>query len=298
MTSQRYRDFAHERAFVNGVRLHYRSGGTGPTVLLMHGWLGTSYTWRYLAPMLVDAGFHVIAPDMRGYGDSDKPDGGYDGLTLVEDMRQLLRAAGVEAPVHVVGWDMGALPAYLFAASYPDEVRSLTYLDEPLPSVNLHALSSFTKANFGGYWHFGFNHTPNLPELLIVGRERQVWEFFYSLMLYNPDAIGEEDKQEYLRTYAGAGGVRGSNGWYRDLLTTTEQFAAAIARGKLQLPVLGVGGEAGTPFVRDQLAAVAEQVQGGVIPKCGHMIAEEAPDALAGFVIPFLQQAERARAEQ
>ncbi|WP_052732742.1 alpha/beta fold hydrolase [Hymenobacter terrenus] len=85
------------------MKLHYRAAGIGKIVLLIHGWLGTSHTWRHVAPRLVDAGFRVIAPDMRGYGDSDKPATGYDGLTLVEDLRQLLAQTNSAGPVHVVG---------------------------------------------------------------------------------------------------------------------------------------------------------------------------------------------------
>ncbi|WP_310397886.1 alpha/beta fold hydrolase [Hymenobacter sp.] len=84
-----FSDFDHARAYVNGgVKLHHRSAGTGPTVVLVHGWLGTSYTWRHVAPRLA-AHHRVLVPDMRGYGDSEKPASGYDGLALVEDLRGL-----------------------------------------------------------------------------------------------------------------------------------------------------------------------------------------------------------------
>jgi pimeloyl-ACP methyl ester carboxylesterase len=253
----------------------------------MHGWLGTSYTWRHVAPLLVKAGYKVVVPDMRGYGDSDKPTSGYDGLTLVEDMRQLLKQAGVPGKVHVVGWDMGALPAYLFAATYPSEVSSLAYLDEPLPSVNLSKLTSFTKENYGGYWHFGFNYALDLPELLIEGREKEFWNYLYSLMLFNPEAITEADKAEYLRTYAAAGGIKGSVGWYRAALTTTDQFSTAIAKGKLKLPVFGMGGQYGTVYTKDQLSTISDNVKGGIAPNCGHMIAEEVPDFLTKSLLDF-----------
>ena len=286
-----YTKFDHARAYVGeGVKLHYRTAGEGETVLLVHGWLGTSYTWRHVAPRLVAAGFRVVAPDMRGYGDSDKPATGYDGLALVEDLRQLLAQAGASGPAHVVGWDMGALPAFLFAAHYPAEVATLTYLDEPLPAVNLAELTTFRKETHGGYWHFGFNYAPDLPEALITGREREFWQYLHGLMLFNPAAITDEDLREYLRTYAAPGGIRGSVGWYRAALTTTDQFVDVIARGKLTLPVLGYGGQYGTAGVKEQLAAVAEHVEGGIIPNCGHMVAEEAPEFLTNALIHFFQR--------
>jgi len=282
-----YKDFKHVKCFVNGIRLHVRMAGEGQPVLLMHGWLGTSYSWRHVAPQLVNAGFQVICPDMRGNGDSDKPITGYDGHSLVEDMRQMLAQLGVSKKVHVAGWDMGALPAYLFAATYPDEVASLTYIDEPLPSVNLHTFTTFTKENYGGYWHFGFNSAEHLPELLIQGKERAFWNYLYSLMLYNPASISEADKDEYMRTYTAAGGIRGSVGWYKAALTTTDQFATAIAKGKLTLPVMGIGGQYGSAYTHAQMEAVSDNVQGGIIPNCGHMVAEEQPGKLVEYLLNF-----------
>lgn len=282
-----FQDFKHFRCFVNGIRIHFRIAGTGKPVLLLHGWLGTSYTWRHVAPKLVETGYMVLCPDMRGYGDSDKPGSGYDGMSLVEDLRAALQQLQVQEKVHVVGWDMGALPAYLFAAHFPEEVASLTYIDEPLPSVNLHGFTTFSKENFGGYWHFGFNHAAHLPELLIKGKEREFWNYLYSLMLYNPSAITEEDKDEYLRTYSGAGGISGSVGWYRAALETTEQFRAAIQKGKLNLPVMGIGGQYGSAYTQAQLSAISDNVKGGIIPDCGHMVAEEQPGALLDMLIPF-----------
>ena len=99
----------------NGITLHYVEAGEGPPILLIHGWLGTSYHWRRVMPLLA-ARRRVVALDMRGYGDSDKPYGGYDGLTLAEDLRQASALLGLERPV-VVGHDMGALPALLSLGS-------------------------------------------------------------------------------------------------------------------------------------------------------------------------------------
>lgn len=285
-----FKDFKHHKLFINGIRLNVRTAGTGTPVLLVHGWLGTSYTWRKVAPQLVEKGFQVICPDMRGYGDSDKPLNGYDGLTLVEDLRAIIKQLGITEKVNVVGWDMGALPTFLFAAHFPDELASITYLDEPLPSVNLHELTTFKRENHGGYWHFGFNSSNDLPELLIGGKEREFWNYLYGLMLYNPAAITEADKDEYLRTYAAGGGIRGSVGWYREALTTTDQFAAAIAEGKISIPVLALGGEFGSAYTYPQLVPYCDDIRGGTIPECGHMVAEEQPDFLVKQLLDFYVQ--------
>lgn len=283
-------EYEHGNVNINGVKIHYRIAGKGKPILLMHGWLGTSYTWRKVAPMFVKEGYQVIIPDMKGYGDSDKPENGYDSRTLAKEMRELLKVLNIKEKVHVVGWDMGALVAYMFAATYSKDVASLSYIDEPLPSINIHKLTSFTKENYGGYWHFGFNRSPNLPELLIEGKEREFFKYLHGLMLANKDAISEKDLDEYLRTYKGKEGIRGSNGWYRDLLETTDQFATMIKKGKLKIPVLAVGGQFGTPYTKSQMEGIiANKIQGGIIPNCGHLVAEERPEELFHLMKVFLK---------
>ncbi len=286
----KFKNFNSDKLFINGNRIHVRTAGEGKPILLIHGWLGTSYTWRKVAPQLVENGYRVVIPDMRGYGDSDKPLTGYDGLTLVEDLRAIVNQLEIKEKVHVVGWDMGALPTFLFAAHYPNEVASITYLDEPLPSVNLHEFTTFKKETHGGYWHFGFNSSVDLPDLLIAGKEREFWNYLYSMMLYNPESISEKDKDEYLRTYAAAGGIRGSVGWYREALVTTDQFEAAIAKGKITVPVLALGGQYGSAYTHSQLVPFCENIQGGIIPNCGHMVAEEQPDYLVKQLLDFYNQ--------
>jgi len=132
------RGFAERDAAVNGVRLHYRIGGDPreAPVLLQHGWAGTSYTWRRVAPLLADAGCAVLVPDLRGYGDSDKPTGhaGYDGRSLAEDGRALVRALdfGLRQPLVVAAHDMGAPGALIWAAMHPDEIAALLSIEEPV----------------------------------------------------------------------------------------------------------------------------------------------------------------------
>lgn len=283
----KYKDFEHHKLFVNNTRIHIRKAGRGTPILLIHGWLGTSYTWRKVAPKLVEAGFMVICPDMRGHGDSDKPLNGYDGLNLVEDLRAILQQLEIKEKAHVVGWDMGALPAFLIAAHYPDEVASITYLDEPLPSVNLHEFTTFTKENHGGYWHFGFNAAIDLPEMLISGKEREFWGYLQGLMMYDPSARNAQDMDEYMRTYASKAGIRGSIGWYKDALTTTDQFVETIEKGKISVPVLALGGQYGSAYTHSQLEPYCENIQGGIIPNCGHMVAEEQPDYLLEALLKF-----------
>jgi pimeloyl-ACP methyl ester carboxylesterase len=280
--------FERRDVAANGARLSVQLGGEGPPLLLVHGWMGKGYTWRHVAPLLA-ARHRVVVPDMRGYGESDKPEGGYDGLSLVEDLRALCAALGVERPL-VVGHDMGALPALLWAATRPEEVAGLSYLDEPLPGFNLEGYTTFGPP-IGGFWWFGFNWTPGLAELLMEGREREFVGFLMPKMVANPAALTDADLDEYARTLRGRAAIAGSLGWYRAVLETSAQIREALSGG-LKVSVLALGGEYGIAGTHDQFRDHAPMLEGGVIAGCGHLIPEEKPEELAARLLAFAAKAE------
>ncbi|MDQ2746598.1 MAG: alpha/beta hydrolase, partial [Acidobacteriota bacterium] len=130
--------FKSATAEVDGTKIHYRLGGdeNGQPVLLWHGFLTTGYDWHKVMPLLAEAGFAVTVPDMRGYGDSDKPEGtdGYDARSLAEEFRRLVKQIdfGSKKPLIVAAHDMGAPPALLWAADYPSEIAALLYIEAPV----------------------------------------------------------------------------------------------------------------------------------------------------------------------
>jgi pimeloyl-ACP methyl ester carboxylesterase len=279
-----FRTFRHGRTRVNDVTLHHVSGGEGPPVLLIHGWLGTWYTWRKVMPLLAQR-HSVVAVDVRGYGDSDKPDTGYDARTLAIELRELMRQLGHQRVI-VVGHDMGALPAFGYASLYPSEVRGLVYMDEPLPGYNLDRFLAPTAANGGGYWQFAFQGVRDLPESLIRGQEREYLDFFLRRMLVDQRSMSEADRQEYVRTLAAPGGLRGSMGWYRAIWETSEQFRE-WGKTKLAMPVLAVRGQFGHPGVEEQMRLVASDVKGITIAGAGHLLQEEQPMPLSNALLSF-----------
>lgn len=276
----------HHRAACNGQLIHYVRAGAGDPVLLLHGWPATWYHWRKLIPLL--APHHtVIAPDLRGFGDSSKPQAGYDTRTIAEDVHQLVRQLGL-GPVFVVGHDMGAVHAYTYANRYPDATRALAYLDEPLPGFGYEQFAQLQPdpAMQGGFFFAHFHLVPDLPEALVAGRERLYLEFLVRRMSYDPSAFTPADLDELARGLGGTG-FRGSIGVYREIGETIRQNREAAAR-KLPMPVLGLGGAFGVgELVLRDLRQVAEDVRGGVVPECGHFIAEERPDYLAGELLRF-----------
>lgn len=284
MTS--WRDFKKSRVKVGGVDLTYWRAGRGAPVLLLHGWMGKAYSWRKLAPLLAEHAT-VVVPDLRGYGESDKPASGYDGRILKDDVRGLISALKLEKPF-VVGHDMGALPAFLYAAEHPDEVSALAYLDEPLPGYNLDGYTTFGPP-IGGFWWFGFHWTPGLSELLLKGKEREFVEFIMTAMVADKRCLTAKDFDEYARTYRGAYNIAGTVGWYRAVMETGEQIKAA-GRLPASLPLLALGGEYGIAGTFEQMKLVHDAPEGGVIPGCGHLLAEEKPEELAERPLAFMRR--------
>lgn len=282
------RIFDHRKTKVNDVYLHYVIGGQGDPVVLLHGWPQTWYMWRKIMLPLAQR-YTILAPDLRGSGNSDKPEIGYDAQTMAEDVRGLVEQLGF-GRFFVVGHDMGAPVAYVLAATHSDWVRGLVYIDEPLPGFNLEEFTRFSPDNPVIYWWYGFHSRDNLPEMLLAGRERAYFEWFLGQgnMVADQRAISEADKDEYMRTFAAPGGIRGAMGWYRAVFETGRQIRE-LAETKLSMPVLGINGEYGHPKVAEQLEQFAEDVSGLVIENCGHFVAEEKPEELIEALMNFFE---------
>ena len=282
--------FTSETATVNGLQLHYWLGGDpqGQPVLLWHGFLSTSYAWRKVAPALVDAGFAVLVPDMRGYGDSDKPAGtkGYDGRALMEEFRLLIRTIGFGAgrPMTIAAHDMGAPPALLWASEYPKEVSGLLYIEAPVmlqPILEKIIVYTPDAMVHGSMLWWVLPLAPGVPEILMVGKEREFLNWFFKGPNVGVhDAISPDSIDEYLRTFTGKEGVLGALGVYRAAFETISQ-TAQLTKNKVKIPVVALGGEKGLgELVGKFVSMVASNVQSKVIPSCGHFIPEERPEVI------------------
>lgn len=286
--------FESRSEVVNGVRLHYWIGGdpSGPPVLLWHGFLSTSYGWRHVAPALAESGAAVLIPDMRGYGDSDKPAGveGYDGRALAEEFRALVRQIGFGSnrKLTIVAHDMGAPPALLWAADHPEEIATLFYIEVPvmlsgiLSKVFTYSPEAMQK---GSMWWWILPLAPGVPERLIVGNERAFLTWFFDRDEATRNAIDPDTIDEYLRTFSGEADVLGALGVYRAAFTTIAQ-TEPLTVNKVQVPVIAFGGErANGARVKAQVERVAQNVSGGVIEACGHFVPEERPDEIVRLVL-------------
>ena len=273
---------AHHTAQVNGTRLHYVTAGEGPPVMLLHGWPQTWYEWRHVIDLLADE-YQVVAPDLRGFGYSGKPAGGYDAATMAADLAALADHLGLR-DVTVLGHDWGAVFGYVYAAKTPSQVRALGIVEMALPGVGVmeQAMAPQPQGNF--LWHMGFQSVPDLPELLIAGKERPYLRWFFEHFAYDPAAITAADLDVYTDAITQVGALRAGLAVYQDFFTTADQVTA-LAKTPLEIPVRAYGGEAclgGATLASVQ--AVAPAAEGGVIERCGHWAAEERPDVVASIV--------------
>jgi len=272
----------HHTAQVNGTRLHYVTAGEGPPVMLLHGWPQTWYEWRHVIDLLADE-YQVVAPDLRGFGYSAKPAAGYDADTMAADLAALADHLGLR-DVTVLGHDWGAVFGYVYAAKTPSQVRALGIVEMALPGVGImeQAMAPQPQGNF--LWHMGFQSVPDLPELLIAGKEKPYLRWFFEHFAYDPGAITAADLEVYTDAITQVGALRAGLAVYQDFFTTADQVAA-LAKTPLEIPVRGYGGEAclgGATLASVQ--AVAPAAEGGVIERCGHWAGEERPDVVASIV--------------
>ena len=269
------------------VRLHAVVGGSGPALLLVHGWPENWYAWRHLMPALAQD-YTVIAVDQRGIGLSDKPESGYDTGTLATDLVGLMDALGHEQ-FAVVGHDTGFAISYALIADYPERVSRAVLAEIPGAPGTTPAPPFFVPAPVNDrLWHLSFNRVETLPEQLIAGREDVF--FGYEFAVQGGSLPGEVIAY-YVDLLSNSDSLRGALGFYRAFDATLAQNAER-ARTRLTLPVLGIGGESSYgDHVAEALQAVADDVQGVVISGAGHWVAEEAPaevlSALAAFLAPY-----------
>ena len=276
--------FEHHYAHLDGVTLHFVTAGAADAepLVLLHGWPQTWYEWRHVMPELARR-WRVIAPDLRGLGDSSRPPGGYDKRTVAADIWQLLCRLGVEK-FSLVGHDWGGPVAYRLAADHPDAVRRLAILDVVIPGDG-------TDVMYMNRWHHGFHWVPDVPEALTAGRERIYLEHFYRNWGARPDVMTEADIDEYVRTFAKPGAMRAGFNLYRATPQDVADNRETIARFRLPMPVLGLSGSGGrgrgADVVLASLGRVADDVRGEELPDCGHWVAEEVPDLLVQKLFDF-----------
>ena len=269
----------HHAALANGVRIHYVRAGQGDPVVLLHGFPQTWYMWRKIIPALAER-YTVIAPDLRGFGESSKPIGGYDKRTVAEDIYQLVRGLGFEK-VFLVGHDLGGPAAYAYACAHPEDVRRLVILDVEITIDRATAAEYFTRL-----FHLSFHAEPDIAVALVAGRERVYLTHFYR-KCYNPGAFSHADIDEYIAAFSAPGALRASMAHYGAIWTDLKHNIEN-AKTLLEMPVLALGGE--MSFGERTVSSarkIAKDVRGRSLPRCAHWVAEEEPEVLLAELLAF-----------
>jgi pimeloyl-ACP methyl ester carboxylesterase len=268
-------------ADVNGVRLHYLVAGSGEPVILLHGYAQTSHMWLPLIAQLARTRM-VIAPDLRGFDQSSKPESGYDKKTMAQDVHALATLLRLKR-VSIVGHDIGLMVAYAYAAQFRSEVDRLVLMDAFLPGVGDWEHVWLLR----DLWHFHFYG--EVPLKLVEGRERIYLEHFWNDFAADRNhSVPEADRRFYADAYARPGGMRANFEVFRAFEKDASDFAA-LAKEKLTIPVLVLTGEkASGQFLIEQAKLVATNVDGVEITGSGHWLMEEAPGQVIPKLVSFL----------
>ncbi len=276
-------DLRHAMVRVGEVNLHTVIAGEGAPLVLLHGFPQTWWEWRKMIPLL--APHHtIVMPDLRGAGQSDCPQGGYDKASLAADVDGLMRALG-HPRYAVCGHDIGGMVGMALAMTRRQAVTHLAILDVPLPGW------SRWESLFGDsrVWHFSFHMKENLPERLLYGREYDYVSTFIFDRAFDHGAHPVEDIEVFARALAQPGRTRGGLEWYR-AFRKDHADALAWKRARLTMPVLGLGGDGRWgPQIVAMLQEFAEDVRGGSIVDCNHWLPEERPRETADALLAFLR---------
>jgi pimeloyl-ACP methyl ester carboxylesterase len=262
--------------------LYVRTGGQGQTVLLLHGYGETGDMWTSMAVDLM-RDHHVVIPDLRGLGLSSKPPGGFDKKTQADDIADILAALGI-VQIDLVAHDIGNMVAFQFAAQHPEQVRRLVLIDAPVPGVG--PWEEILKNPL--LWHFRFGG-PDM-ERLVSGRERIYLDRFWNEFSADPAKFVEAARAHYAQLYALPGAMHSGFAQFAAFDQDVIDNRAWLATGaRLTMPVLAIGGEKSFgATMATVMRAAATDVREGIIPKSGHWIMEENPQATIALVRSFL----------
>ena len=270
---------------VGGASIHTRVGGTGPVVVLIHGFGDTGDMWGPLASRLIKD-HTVVVPDLRGMGLSSHPEAGYDKKSEGQDIAGVLAALKIDGPVALVTHDIGNMVGYAYAAQNRNRVSRWVVIDAPLPGLG-HWQDVI---NDHRTWHFDF-YGPD-EERLIAGRERLYLDRFYNELSADPKHVDEATRAHYAALYSRPHAIHNAFAQFAAFRQDGVDNQKFLAEGKLTMPVLAIGGEKsfGEGFA-NEIQFAASNVRGLSIANSGHWLMEEQPEATMAAIIGFLNEA-------
>jgi len=260
-------------ANLGAVTIHYLKAGTGKKALvLIHGFGDTSHMW---IPLFDEFGkdYTIIAPDMRGLGESSRPAAGYDKKTIAGDVHELVKGLGFQK-IDLAGHDIGLMVAYAYAAQYPNEVEKLALLEAPIPGIGDIWQKIFTTP---ALWHFHFVFSPVALEL-VRGRERLFLEHFWQTLSPHPETFSEADRRIYAKAYAQEGAMRAAFEMFKTFDNQDAEDNRRFAVAKLPMPVLTIEGDKAMGGALEvQAKMVGSNVISITLKDTGHWLMEQRP---------------------
>jgi len=280
---------AHRYADVGGLRLHYVEMGSGPLVVLLHGFPDFWYSWRHQLPALAAAGYRAVAVDQRGYNLSDKPRGvrAYDVGTLARDVADLVAALGEERAT-VVGHDWGGMVAWTVAMRHSDVIERLVILNAPHPERFVRALATLRQLRKS--WYMAFFQLPRLPEALIRRDDFASLRRLLKGDPVRPDAFTDADIERYVEALARPGALTAALNYYRALVRRDPRRAASDVR-RTDAPVLVVWGERDRylgPELAAPSAALVPNARVERLPDASHWVHHDSPERVNALLLDFL----------
>ncbi|MGY9049031.1 hypothetical protein P775_11630 [Puniceibacterium antarcticum] len=290
MSATQWNDFRTERIDTGSANLAVRIGGSGPPLVLLHGFPQHSLMWRQVAPLLADR-FTVIVPDQRGMGASSIPENMATKTDLSNDLARALDHLG-HAQACVAGYDLGAGVAVAFARDHPERVTRLAVLEFVLAGFGLEsAMAPKAGWNAGSNWHFAVFAAPDVAVWLFAGREREMLEwFFWHESHQGASVVVADDLDAYARALSRPGALRAGAGHYASIFQDATDNAP-LKSTPLSMPVLAVGGASHAgPMLQQMWQAVAQDLSTAVIPGAGHWLADENPADTAQALREFFTE--------
>ncbi|WP_435153838.1 alpha/beta fold hydrolase [Haladaptatus sp. DFWS20] len=290
-------ELIHGGAIINGVRLHYAEAGDGPLVVLLHGFPEFWYSWREQIPTLVEAGYRVVAPDLRGYNSSEKPNGveQYSLDKLVGDVVGLIDHFGEER-AHIVGHDWGGVITWEVAIRHPERVKKLAVLNAPHPGRFREAVR--TPDQLRRSWYALFFQLPWLPERLLSVRDYTPIRELFRNAPETPDAFSESDVRRYVEAAAQPGALKGAINYYRALFRDgvarelRTLFDGSTQDFDVEVPTLLIWG--------DEDSALGTELTEGVerwvpdirierLPDASHWVQNDAPERVNDLLVEYFE---------
>ncbi|OLR92626.1 alpha/beta fold hydrolase [Actinokineospora bangkokensis] len=281
--------FTHRWVDADGVRLHAVEGGRpdGPVVVLLAGFPQTWWAWRGVMTRLAGR-CRVIALDLPGQGHSERPEGSYDTHTVAARVDAAVRALDV-SDYWLAGHDVGAWVAFSLALGFADRLHGVALLDAGIPGITLPDAVPTDPDRAWKTWHFAFHLVPDLPEVLLAGREREYVGWFLEAKSHSPGTFDDAELDHYAAAVAAEGGLRASLAYYRHAAESARRNHEALDRRHVRVPVLGISSSHGSiPDMAASLRPWADDVTGVVVPDAGHFIPDEQPDAVAAALARFV----------